>query len=167
VDVATLSRSSARIRTMKKSRAVKKPERNIWEPRNPNDPPLTPGSHEQLWQTVVTLPTDVEPWGQREPGVVGNCSCGCRWFLPLVAMPLDWGVCANPASPRVGLLTFEHQGCPQFEGRYMREDGSDRGLQTPGAKRQARHGVCTWSRSFSRLGGIPRDSTVLRFVVGG
>lgn len=30
-------------------------------------------------------------------------------------MPLDWGVCANAASPRVGLLTFEHQGCPQYE----------------------------------------------------
>jgi hypothetical protein len=80
-----------------------------------NDAPLTPGQHEQLWQIVVTLPTDVEPWGQREPGVVGDCSCSCRWFLPLVAMPGDWGVCANPASPRVGLLTFEHQGCPQFE----------------------------------------------------
>ena len=80
-----------------------------------NDAPLTPGLHEQLWQIVVTLPTDVEPWGQREPGAVGDCSCSCRWFLPLVALPGDWGVCANPASPRVGLLTFEHQGCPQFE----------------------------------------------------
>jgi hypothetical protein len=27
----------------------------------------------------------------------------------------DWGVCRNPASPRVGLLTFEHQGCREFE----------------------------------------------------
>jgi hypothetical protein len=80
-----------------------------------NDATLTPGLHERLWQIVVTLPTDVEPWGQREPGAVGDCSCGCRWFLPLVAMPGDWGVCGNPASPRVGLLTFEHQGCPQFE----------------------------------------------------
>jgi hypothetical protein len=80
-----------------------------------NDVPLTPGQHEQLWQIVVTLPTDVEPWGQREPGVVGDCSCGCRWFQPLVAHPFDWGVCTNPASPRVALLTFEHQGCPQFE----------------------------------------------------
>jgi hypothetical protein len=76
---------------------------------------LTPGSHEQLWQIVVTLPTDVEPWGQREPGAAGDCSCGCRWFQPLVAHPFDWGVCTNPASPRVALLTFEHQGCPHFE----------------------------------------------------
>jgi hypothetical protein len=40
-------------------------------------------------------------------------------WLPLVPSScghaFDWGVCANPASPRLGLLTFEHQGCPQFE----------------------------------------------------
>ncbi len=28
---------------------------------------------------------------------------------------MDWGVCANPRSPRAGLLTFEHQGCEFFE----------------------------------------------------
>ena len=100
---------------MKNDRDADKPERPIWEPRDPNDEPLTPDLHERLWQIVVTLPTDVEPWGQREPGAVGDCSCSCRWFLPLVALPGDWGVCANPVSPRVGLLTFEHQGCPQFE----------------------------------------------------
>jgi hypothetical protein len=88
-----------------------------------NDAPLTPGSHEQLWQIAITLPTDVEPWGQREPGAAGDCSCGCPWFQPLVAHPFDWGVCLNPASPRVALLTFEHQGCPQFEegAREMEE----------------------------------------------
>jgi hypothetical protein len=37
-------------------------------------------------------------------------------------MPLDWGVCANPASPRVGLLTFEHQGCPQYEMDSQEEE---------------------------------------------
>src|ERR1700734_2868302 len=100
---------------MKKRRAAKKPERNVWVPQDPNDPPLTPGSHEQLWQIVVKLPTDVEPWGQREPGVVGDCSCNCRWFLPLVANAAGLGSMCEPASPRVGLLTFEHQGCPQFE----------------------------------------------------
>jgi hypothetical protein len=80
-----------------------------------DDAPLKPGSHEQLWQIAIKLPTDVEPWGQREPGAAGDCSCGCRWFQPLLAHPFDWGVCTNPASPRVALLTFEHQGCPQFE----------------------------------------------------
>ena len=24
-------------------------------------------------------------------------------------------MCANPESPRAGLLTFEHMGCPQYE----------------------------------------------------
>jgi hypothetical protein len=108
---------------MKKSRAAKKPERNFWEPRGSNDPPLTLGCHEQLWQISVRLPTDFEPYGQRKRDGVCDCSCSCRWFLPLVAFPLDWGVCTNPASPRVALLTFEHQGCPQFEqgAREMEE----------------------------------------------
>jgi hypothetical protein len=30
--------------------------------------------------------------------------------------PMSWGVCADSASPRAGLLMFEHQGCEQFEG---------------------------------------------------
>jgi hypothetical protein len=89
--------------------------KNDRQPEKPDDVPLTPGQHEQLWQIAVKLPTDFEPYGQRKRDVVGDCSCSCRWFLPLVAMPLDWGVCANPANPRVGLLTFEHQGCPQYE----------------------------------------------------
>jgi hypothetical protein len=100
---------------MKDDREAEKQDRPIWEPRETNDAPLTPGQHEQLWQIAVKLPTDFEPCGQRKRDVVGNCSCSCRWFLPLVAMPLDLGVCANPASPRVGPLTFEHQGCPQYE----------------------------------------------------
>jgi hypothetical protein len=110
---------------MKKSRAAKKPERNFWEPRGPNDPPLTPRCHEQLWQIAVRLPTDFQPYGQRVRDGVCDCSCGCRWFLPLVAFPLDWGVCANPASPRVALLTFEHQGCPQFEEDTRERDDSE------------------------------------------
>jgi hypothetical protein len=32
-----------------------------------NDAPLTPGSHEQLWQIVVKLPTDFEPCGHPPP----------------------------------------------------------------------------------------------------
>jgi hypothetical protein len=87
-----------------------------------DDAPLTPGQHEQLWQIAIQLPTDFEPYGQRKRDVVGDCSCSCRWFLPLVAMPLDWGVCVNPTSPRVGLLTFEHQGCPQYEMDSQEEE---------------------------------------------
>lgn len=75
--------------------------------------------HEHLLSIVKTLPTDFEPWGQRpnsDRGNGGDCSCGCV-FYEMLEGPLgsDWGVCANPASPRVGLLTFEHQGCPQFQ----------------------------------------------------
>jgi hypothetical protein len=29
------------------------------------------------------------------------------------------GLCANPEAARVGLLTFEHQGCPEFEPRLL------------------------------------------------
>jgi hypothetical protein len=51
----------------------------------------------------------------------------------------DWGVCYSPASPRSGLLTFEHQGCKEFEAG---EDDPDleelfrppRGERTPEAK---------------------------------
>src|SRR5580658_9251580 len=79
---------------------------------------VNPGfqSHEHLLQIVKPLPTDVEPWGQAEVGTFGDCSCGCRWYHILAGrLGSDWGICANPASPRSGLLTFEHQGCPQFE----------------------------------------------------
>jgi len=45
-----------------------------------------------------------------------DCSCDCKRFLKLPGkLGMDWGVCANANSPRVGLLTFEHQGCEQFE----------------------------------------------------
>lgn len=74
-----------------------------------------------LHDTVMRrLPGDFEPWGERldaERG--GDCSCDCLWFL-LVNNGLvstDWGVCCNPQSARVGLLTWEHQGCAQYERR--------------------------------------------------
>jgi hypothetical protein len=41
---------------------------------------------------------------------------GCKWYHTLSGpASLDWGVCGNPASHRAGFLTFEHQGCPEFE----------------------------------------------------
>lgn len=77
--------------------------------------------HELLLTLCTRLPTDFEPFGQRsrETDWGPDCSCGCRHFL-LLEWPLgaDWGVCSNPRSPRAGLLTFEHQGCREFE-----EDG--------------------------------------------
>jgi hypothetical protein len=72
---------------------------------------------------IIERPADYFPYGQnmdREAGsgedYRGDCSCGCKWFLPLEGeLRLDWGVCTNRASHRVGLLTFEHQGCRHFE----------------------------------------------------
>src|SRR5262245_33386431 len=73
-----------------------------------------PGDHWHLHAVCLRLPTDYEPYGFRVRD--GNdCSCGCKWFLSLQAAPADWGVCANPRSPRCGLLTFEHQGCQFYE----------------------------------------------------
>lgn len=75
--------------------------------------------HESLHGIVRRLPSDFEPWGQRsrEDEWGPDCSCGCRWFIRLEAdLQFDWGICANSRSPRAGLLTFEHQGCAEFEG---------------------------------------------------
>ena len=45
-----------------------------------------------------------------------DCSSGCKHFIPLEGrVGMDWGVCSEPRSPRAGLLTFEHMGCPFFE----------------------------------------------------
>lgn len=77
-----------------------------------------PELHHHLLEIVQHLPSDFEPYGcrSREDDWGPDCSCGCKYFLPLEGpLGMDWGVCANPASPRVGLLTFEHQGCQAFE----------------------------------------------------
>lgn len=71
--------------------------------------------HEHLHSICRHLPSDFEPYGQRERDSA-DCSYGCKHFLKLPGkLGMDWGVCANPKSPRTGLLTFEHQGCEQFE----------------------------------------------------
>ncbi len=51
---------------------------------------------------------------------------------------LDWGVCGNPASHRAGLLTSEHQGCPQFE-REQSRFGLDKSKQEEGRNAIAHH----------------------------
>ena len=80
-----------------------------------------PKSHTHLLAIMPTRPTDFEPYGYRiREGA--DCSCGCRWFLPLQCQPYDWGVCSNPRSPRCGLLTFEHMGCPEFEAEGDEEE---------------------------------------------
>ena len=75
-------------------------------------------THDALHAILRKLPSDFGPWGQRsrENDWGPDCSCGCRWFTRLQAnFNRDWGVCSNQGSPRCGLLTFEHQGCREFE----------------------------------------------------
>ena len=81
-------------------------------------------AHDRLFELVTKLPSDFEPYGQRVRGGwnSSDCSCGCRHYAELSG-PLghDRGVCMNRRSPRAGLLTFEHQGCPEFETGPQRE----------------------------------------------
>jgi hypothetical protein len=82
--------------------------------------------HDHLLQIVHRLPGDFAPFGTRdrdaEDAGGADCSCGCKHFLKLAGeLGLDWGVCANPQSPRRGLLTFEHQGCRKFEAKESEE----------------------------------------------
>jgi hypothetical protein len=77
-------------------------------------------THEQLWQVCQRKPGDYEPYGKRNRlmagQIGGDCSGGCKWFHTLIGpASLDWGICGNAQSHRAGLLTFEHQGCPEFE----------------------------------------------------
>ena len=62
-------------------------------------------------------------WDDYMKGKIGvgnfnhDCSCGCKVCIELQDSG-DWGVCCNPESPRAGLLTWEHQGCPGgFNGK--------------------------------------------------
>lgn len=77
------------------------------------------------WACVKILSTDYSDYGgsvvrwDDKNADYPDCSCGCKWFLPLEGdLSTDWGVCNNPNAPRAGLLTFEHQtgrGCFEFD----------------------------------------------------
>ncbi len=80
--------------------------------------------HQLLLDLVVTKESDFAPYGKRdrEGEHWQDCSCGCRHFATLEGpLSADWGVCLNRRSPRAGLLTFEHQGCPEFEAGPERD----------------------------------------------
>lgn len=81
-------------------------------------------SDDVLWRACSKLPSDFEPYGRRKRER-GQPDCStCRWFQPLLrGGVLDWGTCANPESPRAGLLTFSEQGCEQYE--YEEEPTDD------------------------------------------
>ncbi len=99
-----------------KERSRKKRIRRILGLRSQRELRLTPGfqCHEALWAVAQKLPTDFEPYGKRrrcDGTIHADCSCNCRWFHVLAGMRgQDWGVCANPKSPREGLLTFGAYG---------------------------------------------------------
>jgi hypothetical protein len=79
---------------------------------------MSDARHDGLRAILKSLPSDFEPWGRRsrDRDYGPDCSCGCRWFVPLErGLRYDWGVCSNSQSPSCGLLTFEHQGCFAFE----------------------------------------------------
>jgi len=75
--------------------------------------------NDNFLKIVRRLPTDykdyggeVERWDHPEE-TYPDCSTGCVFFKRLVhedgRPDPDWGICLNPHSPRVGMLTFEHQ----------------------------------------------------------
>lgn len=107
-------------------------------------------THQHLLQLMIRLPSDFEPYGQRsrdDPGP--DCSCGCKWFAALAGtLGSDWGVCANPESPRVGLLTFEHQGCLKFEDDPEVDERIDR-MRAANPNRLTREQlVARWKERF-------------------
>ena len=78
--------------------------------------PLHHEIHELLIEKMVSLDSDFKPYGKRERDIIADCSCGCKHFVLLEGcLGMDWGVCINKDSPRCGMLTFEHQGCEQYE----------------------------------------------------
>ncbi len=81
--------------------------------------------HNALWLAAKKLPEDYTPYGTNErwkdpDKPYPDCSGGCKHFYKLATknrseLGFDWGVCACQKSHRCGLLTFEHQGCENFE----------------------------------------------------
>jgi len=70
--------------------------------------------HRRLWQ-VCRDQADYVAGRDTNHHENPDCSSGCKYFFPLEGKHgMDWGVCTEPRSPRAGLLTFEHMGCPFF-----------------------------------------------------
>ena len=89
-------------------------------------------THDELWAVcpdgAAWIARAQDPEMEWRP----DCSCGCIHFHPLDGRAgMDWGVCTCPASPRAGLLTFEHMGCDQFEDQASSTPPDREG--TPGA----------------------------------
>ena len=102
--------------------------------RNPND--------DELWDACRKLPSDWEPHGQRKwhgrREARPDCAT-CCWFVELFRASPDWGACANPESPRGGLLTYREQGCWQQEPEEER------------CHQAARSARCDFMRGFEKF----------------
>ena len=101
---------------------------------------MTDPRHDALLAVMKRLPSDFAPWGERsrDEDHGPDCSGGCRWYVRLEpGLQLDWGVCRNGASPRAGLLTFEHQGCRRFEADEGGQRDEEDGLMAEAGKRGA------------------------------
>jgi hypothetical protein len=76
-------------------------------------------------KSLIILPTDYDDFGGKvrrweDPDKqYPDCSCGCKHLINLKeVLGNDWGVCANPNSPRRGMLTWQHMsgfGCFEAE----------------------------------------------------
>jgi hypothetical protein len=117
--------------------------RRPWSEREATAQAMEASDERALWEAYRKLPSDFEPHGQRRwPGKLEerpDCAT-CRWFMGLFRTWPDWGACANPESPRAGLLTFREQGCWEHEPEKER-----RRCQ---AARSAR---CDFMRGFERF----------------
>jgi hypothetical protein len=77
----------------------------------PNDEAFAAATHER-WRKRQHRPMDGPDY--RDAWYAQQCG-GCRFWLPLTGvLGDDYGACSNPASPRDGLVQFEHDGCDAF-----------------------------------------------------
>ena len=94
--------------------------------------------HKRLWQ-VCRDQADYIAGRDTDNHEKPDCSSGCRYFFPLEGKHgMDWGVCTEPRSPRAGLLTFEHMGCPFYEASPDEDEEkaeSPKKRQTTGSKK--------------------------------
>ena len=154
---------------MKREKDQKSRIRRLWNLREGRELRLTLGfqTHEHLSKIVKCLPTDFEPYGSRSRSGTdaADCSSNCRWFHILAgARGADWGICANPKSPRSGLLTFEHMGCPQYEWD-TRDDYLDTaaGMRALARFKQAEDEIRVWRDAGP--GKVVRGFSIFRLLM--
>ena len=88
----------------------------------PNDPAFANATH-QRWRERQLRSVDDPAY--REEWYAAQCG-GCYFWIALSGiLGSDYGACTNPASPRDGMVQFEHDGCDAFtavsEGKWGRE----------------------------------------------